>query len=412
MKNVNDSLESISVDHKVLGFCLKHDFFNKVKNILEEDMFSGQTKELFKTILFAQTNYEKDLTKDELFALHVDRHPAMPATTKKDVMAIVYALPPDANNHDLQMDVVKNFWMRDRARLIGEKAISIFTGQDVDFGELQRIMDTVEDGRMENKTTYTECDLDLEELLDDVAGEPDFPFDWNIIGDVLQGMWRGNLGIIFARPEVGKTTFRAYLCSKYVKQKKTIIYWANEEPAKLVKLRMIQSYFAITKEEMNSNRRKYIALYREHIKPYLRIMDAVGTSIEEINDFAQLNKPDIMFCDQLDKFKVRGEFGRGDERLKEIYVLAREVAKRNNLLMWAISQASYDAHDRAFIDYAMLDNSKTGKAGEADVIIGLGKTGSSEVENNVRHICISKNKINGWHGMLNCNIDVEHGVYY
>ena len=412
MKNVNDSLESISVDHKVLGFCLKHDFFNKVKNILEEDMFSGQTKELFKTILFAQTNYEKDLTKDELFALHVDRHPAMPATTKKDVMSIVHALPPDANNHDLQMDVVKNFWMRDRARLIGEKAISIFTGQDVDFGELQRIMDTVEDGRMENKTTYTECDLDLEELLDDVAGEPDFPFDWNIIGDVLQGMWRGNLGIIFARPEVGKTTFCAYLCSKYVKQKKTIIYWANEEPAKLVKLRMIQSYFAITKKEMNTNRRKYIALYREHIKPYLRIMDAVGTSIEEINDFAQLNKPDIMFCDQLDKFKVRGEFGRGDERLKEIYVLAREVAKRNNLLMWAISQASYDAHDRAFIDYAMLDNSKTGKAGEADVIIGLGKTGSSEVENNVRHICISKNKINGWHGMLNCNIDVEHGVYY
>ena len=409
---MNDSLESISIDHKVLGFCLKHDFFNKVKNILEEDMFSGQTKELFKTILFAQTNYEKDLTKDELFALHVDRHPAMPATTKKDVMSIVHALPPDANNHDLQMDVVKNFWMRDRARLIGEKAISIFTGQDVDFGELQRIMDTVEDGRMENKTTYTECDLDLEELLDDVAGEPDFPFDWNIIGDVLQGMWRGNLGIIFARPEVGKTTFCAYLCSKYVKQKKTIIYWANEEPAKLVKLRMIQSYFAITKEEMNSNRRKYIALYREHIKPYLRIMDAVGTSIEEINDFAQLNKPDIMFCDQLDKFKVRGEFGRGDERLKEIYVLAREVAKRNNLLMWAISQASYDAHDRAFIDYAMLDNSKTGKEGEADVIIGLGKTGSSEVENNVRHICISKNKINGWHGMLNCNIDVEHGIYY
>ena len=409
---MNDSLESISIDHKVLGFCLKHDFFNKVKNILEEDMFSGQTKELFKTILFAQTNYEKDLTKDELFALHVDRHPAMPATTKKDVMSIVHALPPEANNHDLQMDVVKNFWMRDRARLIGEKAISIFTGQDVDFGELQRIMDTVEDGRMENKPTYTECDLDLEELLDDVAGEPDFPFDWNIIGDVLQGMWRGNLGIIFARPEVGKTTFCAYLCSKYVKQKKTIIYWANEEPAKLVKLRMIQSYFAITKEEMNSNRRKYIALYREHIKPYLRIMDAVGTSIEEINDFAQLNKPDIMFCDQLDKFKVRGEFGRGDERLKEIYVLAREVAKRNNLLMWAISQASYDAHDRAFIDYAMLDNSKTGKAGEADVIIGLGKTGSSEVENNVRHICISKNKINGWHGMLNCNIDVEHGIYY
>ena len=84
-------------------------------------MFSGQMKELFKTIVFAQTTYEKDLTKAELFALHVDNNPAMPSSTKKDVMAIVHALPPDATNHDLQLDVVKNFWMRDHASLIGEK---------------------------------------------------------------------------------------------------------------------------------------------------------------------------------------------------------------------------------------------------------------------------------------------------
>ena len=60
----------------------------------------------------------------------------------------------------------------------------------------------------------------------------------------------------------------------------------------------------------------------------------------------------------------------------------------------------------------MLDNSKTGKAGEADIIIGIGKTGSSEVDNIVRHICISKNKINGRHGMINAQIDIARGVYY
>ena len=53
-----------------------------------------------------------------------------------------------------------------------------------------------------------------------------------------------------------------------------------------------------------------------------------------------------------------------------------------------------------------------GKAGEADIIIGIGKTGSSEVENTVRHICISKNKLNGYHGMINSQIDVRRGVYY
>ena len=60
----------------------------------------------------------------------------------------------------------------------------------------------------------------------------------------------------------------------------------------------------------------------------------------------------------------------------------------------------------------MMDNSRTGKAGEADIIIGIGKTGSSEVENTVRHICISKNKLNGYHGMVHGQIDIDRGIYY
>ena len=117
---MNELLENTSIDHKVIGFCLDHQFFNKTKNILENEMFSGHLKEIFNTISFAHTNYEKDLSRDELFALHVDKHPAMPLSTKNEVMSIIKLLPPDANNYELQMDVVKNFWLRDRARVIGE----------------------------------------------------------------------------------------------------------------------------------------------------------------------------------------------------------------------------------------------------------------------------------------------------
>ena len=412
MKNVNEPLENISIDHKVIGFCLDHEFFHKVKNILDASMFSGQLKELYNTIVHAHTTYEKNISKDELYALHIDKNPAMPSSSKTEILGVIKSLPPDANNFELQMDVVKNFWLRDRAREIGEKAIAIFTGESEDFGVLQRMVDAVEDGRMSDKTTYTEVDSDLDELLDSGTGKPDFPFDWQLLQEHVDGLWRGNLGIIFARPEVGKTTFCSFLASSYVKQKKKVVYWANEEPAHKIKLRIIQSHFNKTIGELEQQRDVLRTRYQGEIQPYLVIMDSVGTSIEEVNEYGQLNKPDVMFCDQLDKFKVRGDFGRGDERLKEIYINAREIAKRNNLLLWAVSQASYEAHDRPFIDYAMLDNSKTGKAGEADMIIGIGKTGSSEVENNVRHVCISKNKINGWHGMINCNIDVTHGVYY
>jgi len=403
----------ISVDKQVLGFCLDIDFFAKVKNKIDRDMFDRELKDIYDTIVYSHTKYTKTLTKSELSGIFNDRNPAIPDSARNRVQDVISELDDKpTDNNELHLDLVNNLWLRDRARQIGEKALEIFTGENEEFGELRRLIDAVEDGRMSDKTTYTMVEDDLAQLLEDVDGESDFPFDFNLIQENLKGMDRGNLGIIFARPEVGKTTFCCFLASSYIKQKFKVTYWANEEPAGKIKLRIIQSYFELTRDEMVMQKVALLERYRVEIEPYLTIMDSVGTSIEEVDEYAKLNKPDIMFCDQLDKFRISGQYNRGDERLKETYVTAREIAKRNQLLMWAVSQASYDAHDRQFIDYSMLDNSRTGKAGEADVIIGIGKTGSSEVENTMRHICISKNKNNGWHGMINAQIDVHRGVYY
>ena len=403
----------ISVDKQVLGFCLDIDFFAKVKNKIDRDMFDRELKDIFDTIVYSHTKYTKTITKSELSGIFNDRNPAIPDSARNRVLDVISELDDKpTDNNELHLDLVNNLWLRDRARQIGEKALEIFTGENEEFGELRRLIDAVEDGRMSDKTTYTIVDKDLSQLLEEEAGVSDFPFHFHLIHENLKGMDRGNLGIIFARPEVGKTTFCCFLASSYIKQKFKVTYWANEEPAGKIKLRIIQSYFELTREEMVLQKVALLERYRVEIEPYLTIMDSVGTSIEEVDEYAKLNKPDIMFCDQLDKFRISGQYNRGDERLKETYVTAREIAKRNQLLMWAVSQASYDAHDRQFIDYSMLDNSRTGKAGEADVIIGIGKTGSSEVENTMRHICISKNKNNGWHGMINAQIDVHRGVYY
>ena len=403
----------ISVDKQVLGFCLDIDFFAKVKNKIDRDMFDRELKDIFDTIVYSHTKYTKTITKSELSGIFNDRNPAIPDSARNRVLDVISELDDKpTDNNELHLDLVNNLWLRDRARQIGEKALEIFTGENEEFGELRRLIDAVEDGRMSDKTTYTIVDKDLSQLLEEEAGVSDFPFHFHLIHENLKGMDRGNLGIIFARPEVGKTTFCCFLASSYIKQKFKVTYWANEEPAGKIKLRIIQSYFELTRDEMVMQKVALLERYRVEIEPYLTIMDSVGTSIEEVDEYAKLNKPDIMFCDQLDKFRISGQYNRGDERLKETYVTAREIAKRNQLLMWAVSQASYDAHDRQFIDYSMLDNSRTGKAGEADVIIGIGKTGSSEVENTMRHICISKNKNNGWHGMINAQIDVHRGVYY
>lgn len=407
------SYDPNSIDKHILGFCLSAEFFSKASNTVSRDMFTREMRDVFDAISFSHTKYGKDLTIGELSILFNDRNPAMPDSSREKAQELISQLEPgNPENSDLHMDMVRNFWLRDRARQIGEKAIEIFTGESEEFGELRKMIDAVEDGRIADKTTYSEVTDDLVELLDKHGGAKDFPFEFDLIHEKIDGLDRGNLGIIFARPEVGKTTFCCFLAASYVRQGFKVVYWANEEPAEKIKLRLIQSYFAITRQELEERKHELTQRYTDEIAPYFRIMSAVGTSMEEADEFIKLNKPDIIFMDQLDKFRINGEYNRGDERLKETYVLAREIAKRNGALVWAVSQASNDAHDRQFIDYAMMDNSKTGKAGEADIIIGIAKTGSSDVENTMRFLCISKNKLNGWHGAINTQIDVQKGVYY
>ncbi len=407
------SYDPTSIDKQILGFCLSADFFSSVANIVNRDMFTREMRDVFDTISYSHTQYATDITSGELSVLFNDRNPAMPDSTREKAQELITTLDRgNPDNTDMHLDMVRNFWLRDRARIIGEKAIEIFTGESEEFGELRSLIETVEDGRISDKTTYTKVEAGIGELLDSHTGAKDFPFEFDLIKERVDGLDRGNLGILFARPEVGKTTFCCFLAASYIRQGFKVTYWANEEPAEKIKLRIIQSYFGLKREELVEQRNTLPMRYDIEVAPLLTVMDSVGTSMEEANEYAKLNKPDIMFMDQLDKFRVSGEFNRGDERLKETYVLAREIAKRNNLLVWAVSQASNDAHDRQFIDYSMMDNSKTGKAGEADIIIGIGKTGASDVENIVRHVCVSKNKLNGWHGTINTQIDIQRGVYY
>ena len=67
---------------------------SEVKNILDASMFSGQLKELYNTIVHAHTTYEKNISKDELYALHIDKNPAMPSSSKTEILGVIKSLPP------------------------------------------------------------------------------------------------------------------------------------------------------------------------------------------------------------------------------------------------------------------------------------------------------------------------------
>ena len=405
-------LETQSLESKIVSFCLRKECYDRVKNVLTKDMFEGDWPAIWSTLVDVHSEYTRDLTGDELSALFTSTHPALPESTMGRYGVLLDSLTDKAGeNFDLQETVIRDFWMRHRARIISQLSIDIFLGKSNEFGELKRLIESSAEDSIKEKTTYTEVDMGLGELLDALTIEPDFKFEWEPLQKNVPGLDRGHFGIIFARPETGKTTFVSFLAQMFLRQGLTVAVWGNEEPAIRTKLRIIQSYFEVTREELVRGRGNLSEVWAEEAASRLHVLDCVGTTIQEIDDWCKINKPDVVFIDQLDKVKISGKFNRGDEKLKEIYLQAREIAKRNKCLVWGVSQASAEAEGTQHVEYQYLDNSKTGKAGEADLIIGIGRSNDRTPLNTERYICISKNKQNGWHGTFSVNIDIYRAKY-
>ena len=403
-----------NLELNLLASTLKSKNWEKIKNFITPQMFPKEWRSIAQAITEAHLRYEniEVLDNQAVLAVHKMMFPAMPDSKDEDAKQLIGSLcnVPDMDD-DLAYDYAKTFWERSMAKLIGEKAVQFWVGDDPNaFADIAKLMDRVTNNSMEGHETFTIVKDTFEELMESTSKPPEFLFGVPTLEEHLPGMNRGDFGIIFARPEVGKTSFCSHLVAQYLAQGKKVHYWANEELAKKVKLRITTAFFGVDKYTLVENKHDYKETYDSVIGSNLVVIDSVGTDITELGSFTALNKPDVILIDQLDKVKINGDFGRGDERLKELYVSGRELAKRNDCLVWAVSQANYEAHQREIIDFSMMDNSRTGKAGEADVILGIGK--GLGVEDNTRFLTISKNKVNGWHGTAHAFLDIATGKYY
>ena len=63
------------------------------------------------------------------------------------------------------------------------------------------------------------------------------------------------------------------------------------------------------------------------------------------------------------------------------------------------------------LTFDMMEGSKTGKAAEADLIIGIGKRDTGNPNEPMRQLNISKNKINGVHADIPCFINPQLSRY-
>ena len=399
------------MEKELIKLLLNKNFYNKNKSKLTKEFFTNGTGALYETIKNAHEDSEKDLSINELSTLHLDVYnPALSKAARDNFGVLVDELKElELPNEKIAQNIIRSLFKRRIAEKIAVLANEIYNGSDTDFTEIRKQLDVT----FEEVNDYAYITGNIEDLIEQLKDNTKWKFNLEPLRDKVNGVGDGNLVIIFARPEAGKTAFWVNLVSGvdgFASQGAKVCALINEEPAIRTQMRLINAYTGMTLDEIRANKTEASTKWAE-VRQNIKILDTVDWSLDDVDEFVQKENPDILVVDQLDKVNVKGSFARTDEKLRAIYTGAREIAKRNNCCVIAVSQASADGQGKFDLTFDMMEGSKTGKAAEADVIIGVGHRDKLDTDERIRSLAISKNKITGWHGQLVCTIVPELSRY-
>ena len=248
--------------------------------------------------------------------------------------------------------------------------------------------------------------LDLDELLEQSYQSSGLRWRLDCLNKSLGSLRRGDFGFIFARPETGKTTFLASeIASMLQRCERPVIWFNNEEQGGKVALRVLQSYFGATLEQVMANRKVYRERFKEEVGDRLMLFDSAMIHRKDVEKIVEEVGPSLVIYDQLTK--IRGfTADRQDLVLGAIFQWARELAKGNHAAI-GVSQADGTAEGVRYLTMEHVANAKTAVQAEADWILGIGKVHDENYQK-VRYLNISKNKLFGDSDSIP---DLRHGRF-
>ena len=403
------------METQLLKTLLVHENFKSNKPKLKRNLFSDDAAELYNILGMAHAKYEHDLSSEDLYSLWLADHPVATTAEKADFRDLI----DDVNNSqaissDVANDVIEKLWRKQIGLEITNLGINLSEGDTSALGLIQSLIERVGDTFMPDDFGPTTT-KNLPDLLKSTSNANRWEFNIPSLSRHLYGIGPGEFMIVLARPECGKTTFLVSLMAGpmgFCDQGASVLYLGNEEETARTMLRSVQSASGMTREQITDDPKTAMKRF-ELARDNLEMKDVVDWDLDRIDAYCRKMKPDVLVIDQVDKVGVSGSYNATHERFRELYRRIRELAKRHKCALIGVSQASNDAEGKTRVTFAMAEGSKTGKAAEADVILGIGKHSSSDDDevDNTRFLCISKNKLSGFHGTITTILEPEIGRY-
>jgi len=392
----------------VLKIILKRKVFDRVKKIVSDSFFTNGGNDIYKAIckIYEDNPGIESISIDDLRISYFETYFANQSfQAQKNIKNLISRIQQIQDMNDgVVENAIKSMYKSSKADEMSKLCIAIGNNPSQhSFKEIQRFLETIDEEYFDT-VDDTSVTRDVDEIIEAVNQQREYKFNIHALQNATEGIGKGNFMIVFARPESGKTAFWVSMVANeggFAWQKKNVHIFCNEEPAIRTQMRMLNACSNLTKRQILNGSRQLAKDKWKEIESYIYTHDSVDMNMEDLNTYCKEHDVDILIIDQLDKVNVTGKYNSSHEKLGEVYRQAREIAKRHDVFVIGLSQASAEAHGRTRLSFNVMANSKTGKAAEADVIVGIGKLDEGREDPNeacVRQITISKNKLTGDHG--------------
>ena len=373
-------------------------------------LFSKDVRKIKQSIDTAMDRYERSVTPDEIEALFMSDNPTLTTAQKQAYSSLFSQIKrEDPMGSDVAQEVLSKLFQQVVGEDVANIGFDMVNGDAASLEALRNLLERYGADFIPNLNIEWD-DISIETLMAKAELEARWTFNIPSVTRKVEGVSAGQLIEVGARPNTGKTSFHASLIAApggFAHQGAKCIVLCNEEPTHRVGARYLTAAAGMSAREVRDNMSKAKALYQP-VMNNIKIKEAGGRDMAWVESVCKSYKPDILVLDMGDKFGVQGSFARQDEALKACAIYARQIAKTYECAVFYMSQLSAAAEGRAQLHQRMMEGSRTGKAAEADLMILIGKSPSvegQEEDSPLRHVNIVKNKLNGWHGMVNCELD-------
>jgi replicative DNA helicase len=155
---------------------------------------------------------------------------------------------------------------------------------------------------------------------------------------------------------------------------------------------MYQSVLGVTLVDLYRDTKEARARYLEKTKRNIRIIYDTQLNKTTVERLLKEHEASLIIFDQIDPIKGF-KADRDDLELTAIYEWARSLAATYAPVI-GVCQAGQTGDGKRWLTMNDVNNSKTGKQGAADWILGIGKAPDDGLEQ-YRYLHLSKNKLQG-----------------